>query len=1104
MPLRKKILIIIGVTVVGLIVILYATSRIILLGSFAKLEERHTRQNVERALSALADEVSSLDTMVFDWAAWDDTYVFIKDANEDYIRSNLVDETFTSPRLNLMLFINSSGQTVFGKGFDLYNEEEIPVPQSLREHLTGDALLLRHPDTESSVTGIVLLPEGPMLVASRPILTSEKEGPIRGTLIMGRYLDSAEIERLAEMTLLSLTLRRFDDPQMPPDFQAALPFLSEEAPSFVQPLSAESVAGYALLEDIYGEPSLVLKVDMSRGIYEQGQASVLYFISSLLAVSLVFGVVTLLLLEKVVLSRLARLSASISSIGASGDLSMRVLMPGKDELSSLAGAINGMLAVLEQSQTERKRAEDALRASQEYTKNIIESSLDVIVAVDMERRIVEFNKAAREAFGYSLEEVLGTHVDILYVNPRDGLVIHRTALERGRCTREVLNKRKNGELFPSLLAASVLRDAHGEPVGVMGISRDITERKQAEEALRESQARYMDLYENANDIIFTVDLEGRFTSANRAAYTALGYTREDVPETNLFDVLTPESSRFAFETFQKAIVQGSDLSELQPWEVEIVRRDGSKRSFEVRTRLIREGDEIAGFQGIARDITERKRAEEALREERDFAESLIETAQVIVLVLDTKGRIVRFNPYMEEISGYRLEEVQGQDWFTTFLPESDWTAIRELFQKAVSDTQTRGNVNPIVTKDGREREIEWYDKTLKDADGNVVGLLATGQDITERKRAEEALQESEEKYRTLVTQVPIGVITCDRAGNITHANPALLQILGSPGEKATRQFNVLTMPNLVEAGIAADFRRCMEDTTQIAAEYPYRSYWGKESVMRVRLTPLRDEDGAVSGALATVEDVSEQRRLQEQLIQSAKLASIGQLAAGVGHEINNPLNGIINYAQLLLNEAEPGSRQTRLLEGILREGDRVTNIVRDLLTFARVEKEAHSPAHVPDILRATLTLTDQQLRKDSVILEIEEQPHLPQIKCRSQRIQQVFLNLISNARDALNARYPKGNPNKRLTIRIEQVEKEGQPYVRTTFHDWGVGIPAQNLPRVFTPFFTTKKPSEGTGLGLSVSYGIVQDHRGDIQVESIEGEYTIFRVDLPVDNGWEL
>jgi len=141
--------------------------------------------------------------------------------------------------------------------------------------------------------------------------------------------------------------------------------------------------------------------------------------------------------------------------------------------------------------------------------------------------------------------------------------------------------------------------------------------------------------------------------------------------------------------------------------------------------------------GLEHAQAKHKRAEEALRRERDFADSLIETAQAIVLVLDTEGRIVRFNPYMEDISGYRLEEVQGKDWFTTFLPKPDRDRVRELFLKAVSDIQTQRNVNPIVTRDGREREIEWYDKTLRDVDGNIVGLLAIGQDITERKRLEE-------------------------------------------------------------------------------------------------------------------------------------------------------------------------------------------------------------------------------------------------------------------------------------------------------------------------------------------------------------------------------
>jgi len=361
MKLRNKASIVIGVTLIIMIVALYVTSRIILLGGFAKLEEQNTRQNVERALSALSDELSILDGTVSDWAAWDDTYAFIQDLGSDYIDSNLVDETFTALRLNVVLFIKPSGQTLFGKCFDLRKEKEVPLPQSLQEHLSPGSLLLRHPDTESSIKGIVHLTEGPMLIGSRPILTSEDEGPIRGTLLMGRYLDHTQIERLAEVTYLSLTVRPFEDSEAAPDFQAAVLSASEERPILVRPLSEESIAGYALLEDIYGKPILVLEANMPRDIYEQGQATVSYLILSLLATTLAFAVAALLFLEKEVLSPLTGLSKTVSSIGKSRDLSARVPVRGRNELSTLAGEMNKMLQSLEESGTERKRAEETLR-----------------------------------------------------------------------------------------------------------------------------------------------------------------------------------------------------------------------------------------------------------------------------------------------------------------------------------------------------------------------------------------------------------------------------------------------------------------------------------------------------------------------------------------------------------------------------------------------------------------------------------------------------------------------------------------------------------------------------------------------------------------------
>ncbi len=386
MTLRAKTLLIIGMTLGILLLIMYLALRIILLSSFAALEEQYTREHVERALSVFNEDLAILDTIVADWAAWDDTYAFIQDANEKYVAANLLDGTLTNLRLNLMLFINSAGQIVASKSVDLDSGQGVPLPPSLQAHLSADSILLRHPDPESGITGTLLLPEGPLLLASRPIVTSEGQGPIRGTLIMGRFLNSAKIEHLAGIAHLSLTAHRLDDLQMPPDPKAASsapfsligcvchevrpmlaaspPAISEEEPILIRPVSAESIAGYALLNDIYGQPALLLQVSMPRGIYRQGQVTLFYLALALVGVGLLFSWIMLLYLERVVLSPLTRLNADVSRIGARSDLSARVAMAGKDELASLANAINKMLEGLEGAQRERERLEEQFLQAQ--------------------------------------------------------------------------------------------------------------------------------------------------------------------------------------------------------------------------------------------------------------------------------------------------------------------------------------------------------------------------------------------------------------------------------------------------------------------------------------------------------------------------------------------------------------------------------------------------------------------------------------------------------------------------------------------------------------------------------------------------------------------
>ncbi len=393
MTLRKKTLFLIGLTLIGLMVTVYITSVTILISSFDELEKQDTYLHVERVRRALSNNLANLNSKAADWAVWDDTYHFIDDTNDAYVKSNLVPSAFTELRLNLILFINSSGRIVFGRGFDLKNKKSTPIPESLMEHLSPMSPLLQHPNIESTLMGIILLPEDPLIIVSRPILTSEHKGPIRGTLIFGRYLDAAEIKRLSQITQLSFTVHPFKEAQMLPDFQIVSSALSEKAPIYARPLSADTIVGYTILSDIYKKPALLLRVHLPRNIYQQSQRTTRYLIFSLLAAGLVFGVMTLLLLEKLVLARLAHLSATINSIGKSANLSARVSLLGRDELSSLAGAVNRMLEALENSQHELRKAHDELEIRvQERTAELIKANekihrqlhrLDALRAVDM-------------------------------------------------------------------------------------------------------------------------------------------------------------------------------------------------------------------------------------------------------------------------------------------------------------------------------------------------------------------------------------------------------------------------------------------------------------------------------------------------------------------------------------------------------------------------------------------------------------------------------------------------------------------------------------------------------------------------------------------------
>lgn len=491
MTLRQKTVLIIGVTLLCLLVTLYLSLSTIWLNRVAKIEFQQTHQNVERVTEALANNLQELNSTAKDWAGWDDTYAFVADVNERYVQENLADASFVNLRLNFMLFINKAGQVKYGKGLDLQQKVAIPVPASLKQYLATRPRLLQHNTLNSSHTGILLLPEGSLLVASHPIVKSDRTGRIRGSLILGRFLNSGELIRLSQLTRLPLTIYPFHQGQLPKDFQAIKDELTQELSQakilaesiiLVRPLSSQRIAGYTLLRNIEGQSGLLLRVDTARNIYQQGKLGLRYLVLALLAVGFAFGCVTLLLLEKWVLSPLSHFSATVRRIRAKDDLKERLLTQGRDELSRLGTEINQMLARLQESQLQLSQSEERYRL-------VVNNVQEVIFQTDSSGRWTFLNPAWTEITGFSVEESLGKPC-CTFIHPEDQGYHneHFRQLMEGKIqnTRYELRFQTNDGCYRIFeLHSRLVVGYYGEIAGIGGTLNDITERKLAEARERE-------------------------------------------------------------------------------------------------------------------------------------------------------------------------------------------------------------------------------------------------------------------------------------------------------------------------------------------------------------------------------------------------------------------------------------------------------------------------------------------------------------------------------------------------------------------------------------------------------------------------------------------
>ncbi|MCQ1534917.1 PAS domain-containing protein [Methanosarcina sp. KYL-1] len=447
------------------------------LSNFLELEERDTLENVERVQNAVSTEQGYLDYIVQDWACWDDTYQFIEDQNQQYIDVDLQNETLAGINVNIMLFVNDSGTLVYAKSVDIETAEEKPVPEGLLKLIEDGALLTEGED--DSISGFVLLDEDPMFIACHPILTTKYEGPAKGTLVFGRYFDSALLESFKEVTCSSLFMYRADE-NLPPDFQNQYAQVSKTPGGIVvEPLSEERVAGYFELRDIADQPALIIRADFPRELYSHGKKTLDYMYFFLLLTGLLTGVGVKFALDRLFISRLIEIDDFVTNVRSEKDLSKKLELKDNDELFRLSREINGML-------NEIDLAEQELKAQEREKKVLLDSLNELVVFVDPSLNIIWANKAALEHMEMNLEEAVGT-----YQKAAPGIsrrLVEYLQLEPAFVT----GGKKSGEFTAEdgkvwFAQAIPVADEEGNIIGILETWWDITERKKAEKLFQEKQ-----------------------------------------------------------------------------------------------------------------------------------------------------------------------------------------------------------------------------------------------------------------------------------------------------------------------------------------------------------------------------------------------------------------------------------------------------------------------------------------------------------------------------------------------------------------------------------------------------------------------------------------
>ena len=746
---------------------------------------------------------------------------------------------------------------------------------------------------------------------------------------------------------------------------------------------------------------------------------------------------------------------------------------------------------------EPKEARQNLQEVTKRLEKIAEMGDDGIIVFDEDYKIGFANTVASELTGYSKERLVGmdfrqllSEQDIGYLDQMHSEV---GADESKRVCTEMEVLTEKGLKWDAEVCITIAKKEKGG-VQTYAYLRDVTERKRMEREIREATKRFEKIAEMGEDGVIVFDEDSRIEFANQMASEIMGFPKDQILGREFFSLIGKRDEEF----LEEMVMRGEGLGQKVCTEMSLHTSPGQVKETEVCIAPTRSEDGRIKTYAYIRDITERKKFEKDLRESEEKYRNLFERVRHGLFISSKEGHFLDCNQAMWGLLGYQdKEEFLKIDIVKDLYvnPENRKTFM-ELVEKLgfIKDFEVE-----FKKKNGERITVLLTATAKRDEKGTIIGYEGLNIDITDRKKMEKELKEANDFLMNLIESSVDGIIVTDMKGDILIFNKGAEDLLGYKSEEVVGKMNIRS---IYQHGVAKEVMEKLRSPDfggigkLTSLPIFHRRKDGEMIEGDLSASLIYNEKGNEIASVGIFKDLRERlkmerelREIQQALLQSEKLAAMGRLTSQVAHELNNPIYGIMNTLELLKTEIPPENKRRRILQLYLSEIQRLSEMLRNMLSFSKPEEEKRRPVKIDELIEGILLVMEKQMKESNIQVEASFDSDIPEVMASTNQMRQVMLNILKNAKEAM----PKGGT---LSVRTA---REGNKILITT-QDTGIGIPEEIRDKIFEAFFTTKQKVKGVGLGLSVCYGIIKDHGGEIKVESEEGKGTTFTISLPIES----